>query len=101
EYRQLTERAGRRGMDVRGSAIITYSRWEPFEYAFQRITGELLPVTSSFVVRYNSMLNLWRPGDIQRLRRICASSLREYQRYLLWEINELHSLEKRDKKAKK
>jgi len=101
EYRQLTGRAGRRGMDVHGSAIIPYSPWEPFEGSFQRITGELLPVTSSFVIRYNSVLNLWRPGDIQHLRRICASSLREYQRYLLWELNELHRLEMRYQKARK
>ena len=101
EYRQVTGRAGRRGMDVHGSAIIPYSPWEPFETSFQRITSELLPVTSSFVIRYNSVLNLWRPGDIQHLRRICASSLREYQRYLLWELNELQRLEKRYQKAKK
>ncbi len=101
EYRQLTGRAGRRGMDVRGAAIIPYSPWEPFEDSFERITGEMLPVTSSFVVRYNSVLNLWRAGDMQNLRRICASSLREFQRYLLWEINELQRLEKRYKKAKK
>ena len=101
EYRQLTGRAGRRGMDTRGAAIILYSPWEPFEPAFQRITGDLLPVTSSFVIRYNSVLNLWRPGDMQHLRRICASSLREYQRYLIWEINELQRLEKRYQKAQK
>ena len=94
EYRQLTGRAGRRGMDIHGAAIIPYSPWEPFESAFERITGELLPVTSSFVIRYNSVLNLWRPGDVQHLRRICASSLREYQRYLLWEYRELMRLEK-------
>src|SRR2546427_2626321 len=94
EYRQLTGRAGRRGMDVHGAAIIPYSPWEPFESSFQRITGELLPVTSSFIIRYNSVLNLWRPGDIQYLRRICASSLREYQRYLEWERRELARLEK-------
>ncbi len=101
EYSQLTGRAGRRGMDVRGAAIIPYSPWEPFEASFQHITGELLPVTSSFVIRYNSVLNLWRPGDIQHLRRICASSLREFQRYTLWELEELHRLEKRYQKAKK
>ena len=101
EYRQLTGRAGRRGMDVRGSAVIPYSPWEPFEPSFQRITGELLPVTSAFVIRYNSVLNLWRPGDVQHLRRICASSLREYQRYRVWEINELQRLQKRYEKAKK
>lgn len=101
EYRQLTGRAGRRGMDVRGAAIIPYSPWEPFEASFERITGEMLPVTSSFVVRYNSVLNLWRPGDMQNLRRICASSFREFQRYLTWELSELQRLEKRYKKAKK
>src|SRR6266581_1725245 len=94
EYRQLTGRAGRRGMDVHGAAVIPYSPWEPFESSFQRITGELLPVTSSFIIRYNSVLNLWRPGDIQHLRRICASSLREYQRYREWELRELERLEK-------
>ncbi len=104
EYRQLTGRAGRRGMDIHGAAIIPYSPWEPFESSFQRIIGELLPVTSSFIIRYNSVLNLWRPGDLQHLRRICASSLREYQRYLLWELRELARLEKlemRYHKAKK
>ena len=98
EYSQLTGRAGRRGMDVHGSAVIPYSPWEPFENSFQKITGEMLPVTSSFVIRYNSVLNLWRPGDVQHLRRVCASSLRKFQRYLLWEINELNRLEKRYRK---
>ncbi len=101
EYRQLTGRAGRRGMDMHGSAVIPYSPWEPFESSFQRITGELLPVTSAFVIRYNSVLNLWKPGDVQHLRRICASSLREYQRYMRWELDELHRLELRHNKAKK
>ena len=94
EYRQLTGRAGRRGMDIHGAAIIPYSPWEAFESSFQRITAELQPVTSSFIIRYNSVLNLWRPGDIQHLRRICASSLREYQRYLLWEQRERMRLER-------
>lgn len=104
EYSQLTGRAGRRGMDIHGSAIIPYSPWEPFEPAFERITSELHPVTSSFAIRYNSVLNLWRPNDTKHLRRICASSLREYQRYILWEGRELVRLEKleqRQQKAKK
>ncbi|HEU0003745.1 MAG TPA: DEAD/DEAH box helicase [Ktedonobacteraceae bacterium] len=101
EYRQLTGRAGRRGMDVRGAAVIPYSPWEQFEESFQRITAELLPVTSSFIIRYNSVLNLWRPGDVKHLRRICASSLREYQRYVLWERRELGRLEKLEARAQK
>src|SRR5712692_8311766 len=101
EYRQLTGRAGRRGMDVRGAAVIPYSPWEVFEDAFRHITGEQLPVTSSFVIRYNSILNLWRPGDVAQLRRICASSLREYQRYVLWERRELMRLEKLEQRYQK
>src|SRR5438045_1754180 len=101
EYRQLTGRACRRGMDVHGAAVIPYSPWEPLDDSFQRITCELLPVTSSFVIRYNSILNLWRPGDVKHLRRICASSLREYQRYVLWEQRELSRLEKLEKRAQK
>ena len=101
EYRQLTGRAGRRGMDVRGAAVIPYSPWEQFEESFQRITAELLPVTSSFIIRYNSVLNLWRPGDVKHLRRICASSLREYQRFVLWERRELDRLEKLEARSQK
>ncbi|HEX7737865.1 MAG TPA: DEAD/DEAH box helicase [Ktedonobacteraceae bacterium] len=104
EYSQLTGRAGRRGMDIHGSAIIPYSPWEPFEPAFARITDELHPVISSFAIRYNSVLSLWRPGDTRHLRRICASSLREYQRYILWEQREmvrLQKLEQKQQRAKK
>lgn len=101
EYRQLTGRAGRRGLDVHGAAIIPYSPWEPFEESFQRVTGELLPVTSSFIIRYNSVLNLWRPGDVEFLRYVCASSLREFQRYQLWEERELLRLEKLEQRSGK
>ncbi|WP_069806117.1 DEAD/DEAH box helicase [Thermogemmatispora onikobensis] len=101
EYRQLTGRAGRRGMDVRGAAVIPYSPWEPFEEAFARITADLHPVFSSFVIRYNSILNLWREGDIEHLRRICASSLREYQRYRYWEEQELRFIQQVERQLRK
>src|SRR5713226_1523275 len=100
EYRQLTGRAGRRGIDIHGAAVIPYSPWERFEESFQRITAELLSVTSSFIIRYNSVLNLWRPGDVKHLRRICASSLREYQRYQFWEQQERLRLEKLEQRYK-
>jgi ATP-dependent RNA helicase HelY len=100
EYRQLTGRAGRRGMDRRGAAIIPYSPWEPFEETFERITAELLPVTSSFIIRYNTVLNLWQPGKIAHLRRVCASSLREYQRYVLWEQREIARLARQEREER-
>ncbi len=80
EYQQITGRAGRRGLDAKGAAVIPYSPWEPFEPSFAALTAPLLPVTSAFAIRYNSVLNLWRPGDVARLRRAVANSLREFQR---------------------
>jgi ATP-dependent RNA helicase HelY len=80
EYQQLTGRAGRRGMDAHGSAVLLYSPWDVFEPAFASLTAPLLPVTSAFTIRYNTILNLWRPGDYGRLRTAVASSLREFQR---------------------
>ncbi|MEO7002024.1 MAG: DEAD/DEAH box helicase [Ktedonobacterales bacterium] len=84
EYQQLTGRAGRRGMDEQGAAVIPYSPWDAFEPAFAALTAPLLPVTSAFTVRYNTVLNLWRSGDVARLQRAVAASLREYQRRRLW-----------------
>ncbi len=81
EYQQLTGRAGRRGMDAKGAAVIPYSPWDQFEPAFALLTGPLLPVISAFIVRYNTILNLWRPGDMTRLRSAVAASLREFQRH--------------------
>lgn len=80
EYQQLTGRAGRRGMDAHGSAVLLYSPWDVFEPAFAALTAPLLPVTSAFTIRYNTILNLWRPGDYGRLRTAVANSLREFQR---------------------
>ncbi len=85
EYQQLTGRAGRRGMDAKGAAIIPYSPWgDAFEPTFAALTGPLLPVTSAFTIRYNTILNLWRPGDPGRLRTALAASLREFQRYRVY-----------------
>gem|GEM_PF-128940 len=81
EYQQLTGRAGRRGMDAKGAAVIPYSPWDAFEPAFRALTAPLLPVTSAFAIRYNTVLNLWRPHDMERLRRAVAMSLREFQRF--------------------
>lgn len=80
EYQQLTGRAGRRGMDAKGTSIIPYSPWDPFEPSFAALTAPLQPVTSAFSVRYNTVLNLWTPGDQRRLRTALAASLREFQR---------------------
>ncbi|MBM4416695.1 MAG: DEAD/DEAH box helicase [Chloroflexi bacterium] len=81
EYRQLTGRAGRRGIDARGVAVIPYSPWVTVRDAIEIATGDLLPIESAFALRYNTALNLWDRGDrpTARLARLFASSLREFQ----------------------
>ncbi len=101
EYRQLTGRAGRRGLDTQGAAVIPYSPWEPFEEAFTRVTGEQEPVTSAFVIRYHSILNLWHPRNITSLELLCASNFREYQRLVKREQQEQRRLEQREQRRKK
>ena len=65
----------------KGAAIIPYSPWgTPLKQAFAALTAPLLPVTSAFTIRYNTVLNLWRAGDPGRLRTALAASLREFQR---------------------
>jgi ATP-dependent RNA helicase HelY len=81
EYQQLTGRAGRRGIDVRGVAVVPYSPWVAAEEAIEIGTGDLLPIESGFTLRYNTVLNLWDAGPkpTERLSHLFASSLREFQ----------------------
>ncbi len=80
EYQQLTGRAGRRGIDAYGAAVLLYSPWDEFEKSFTALTAPLQPVNSAFVLGYNSTLNLWRPNQLETLRKVCSDSFREYQR---------------------
>ena len=56
-------------------------RGTPSSRRSRSLTAPLLPVTSAFAIRYNTVLNLWRPRDMERLRRAVAMSLREFQRF--------------------
>jgi superfamily II RNA helicase len=81
EYQQLTGRAGRRGIDTRGVAVVPYSPWVAAEEVIEIATGDLLPIESAFTLRYNTVLNLWDAGPrpTERLSQLFASSLREFQ----------------------
>src|SRR5205823_9195352 len=57
DFRQLTGRAGRRGIDERGAAVMLPSRYYVFEDAYRQVCAELEPIMSSFRLRYSTLLS--------------------------------------------
>jgi len=60
EFHQLIGRAGRRGMDVAGNAILVHDEWMSYDEAIGIAKRPLEPVMSSFQLGYNSLINLLR-----------------------------------------
>ncbi len=79
EYRQLTGRAGRRGMDPVGYSILLHSPWIGLDRALEIADGEVAPLQSAFSPSYSTVLNLWHePEDEARLAQLVAGSLRQF-----------------------
>ncbi|HSR85425.1 MAG TPA: DEAD/DEAH box helicase [Streptosporangiaceae bacterium] len=79
EYTQLTGRAGRRGIDIEGHAVV---RWQPAvdPLAVAGLAGtRTYPLTSSFRPTYNMAVNL--VGQVGRVRaaRLLESSFAQFQ----------------------
>jgi ATP-dependent RNA helicase HelY len=80
EFQQLIGRAGRRGMDTAGNAVILYDDWMTFEEAMKVAKRPLEPVASSFALSYNSLVNLLLSyGDVEILTRLMDRSLLAHQ----------------------
>lgn len=80
EFQQLIGRAGRRGMDVAGNAILLYDDWMTFDEAMRVAKRPLEPVASSFALTYNSLVNLLLSyGDVEILARLMDRSLLAHQ----------------------
>ena len=60
EYTQLTGRAGRRGIDDLGHAVVVYQRQVPFERVASLASTRTYELTSSFRPSYNMAVNLVR-----------------------------------------
>jgi ATP-dependent RNA helicase HelY len=82
EYTQLTGRAGRRGIDVEGHAVVTWhpqeSTAEPTEIAGLAST-RTFPLKSSFVPSYNMTINLVSQMTPEAAHRLLEQSFAQYQ----------------------
>ncbi len=68
EYTQLTGRAGRRGIDRVGHAVVLYQRDLDFRTVAGLVGTRTYPLHSSFAPSYNMAVNLLRRHDLRRGR---------------------------------
>ncbi|MCW5849183.1 MAG: DEAD/DEAH box helicase [Anaerolineae bacterium] len=81
ELRQMSGRAGRRGMDNLGTVVILYSPLVSAARMADLARGELWPLESAFSPGYNALINLWQPDIGDRLLvELTAASLKRFQR---------------------
>jgi ATP-dependent RNA helicase HelY len=79
EYTQLTGRAGRRGIDVEGHAVVIWHpNVEPAEVAGLAST-RTFPLRSSFAPSYNMTINLVHRVGPEQAHRLLEQSFAQYQ----------------------
>ncbi len=79
EYTQLTGRAGRRGIDVEGHAVVLWQRnFDPRQVA-GLASRRTYPLRSSFSPTYNMAVNLVGTVGRERARTLLEQSFAQYQ----------------------
>jgi len=79
EYTQLTGRAGRRGIDDRGSAVVLWSPWIRFDDVAQLAGSSQFHLRSAFRPTYNMAANLIRTYESERAHDLLNLSFAQYQ----------------------
>jgi ATP-dependent RNA helicase HelY len=79
EYTQLAGRAGRRGIDELGHAIVLYQRFTPFDTITRLASTRTYPLRSSFQPSYNMAVNLVRTYDRHDAEHLVNSSFAQFQ----------------------
>jgi ATP-dependent RNA helicase HelY len=79
EYTQLTGRAGRRGIDVEGHAVVQWTDQLDPEAVASLASRRTYPLNSSFRPTYNMAVNLIDQFGRRRARAILESSFAQFQ----------------------
>jgi ATP-dependent RNA helicase HelY len=78
EYPQLTGRAGRRGIDPIGHAVVLFQPDVPFERVAALVGARTYPLRSSFRPSYNMAVNLVRIHPIAEALRLVELSFAQF-----------------------
>jgi ATP-dependent RNA helicase HelY len=79
EYTQLTGRAGRRGIDDSGQAIVLWSPFVPFDQVAGLASSRSFNLHSAFRPTYNMAANLVRSYTSEQAHHLLNLSLAQYQ----------------------
>ncbi|GAA3946135.1 DEAD/DEAH box helicase [Microbacterium soli] len=79
EYTQLTGRAGRRGIDIEGHAVVQWSEGMDPQAVAALASRRTYPLNSSFRPTYNMAVNLLGRFGRSRAREILESSFAQFQ----------------------
>jgi ATP-dependent RNA helicase HelY len=79
EYTQLTGRAGRRGIDARGYAVVCWNPFVPFDQVAGLASRRTSALTSSFRPTYNMATNLVARYEPETAHRLLNLSFAQYR----------------------
>ncbi len=79
EYTQLTGRAGRRGMDDLGYAVVLWSPFVPFDQVAALASSRTFHLNSAFRPTYNMAANLVRRYTSERAHHLLNLSFAQFQ----------------------
>lgn len=79
QYTQLTGRAGRRGLDPVGHALVLWSPWSSFDQVAALASSREYVLRSAFRPTYNMVVNLIRRHDRQQAHDLLGRSFAQFQ----------------------
>jgi len=79
DYTQLTGRAGRRGIDDAGTAVVLYDYQVPFDRVASIAAAGSHPLASSFQPTYNMTVNLVANYDRDRAEELLRASFAQFR----------------------